>query len=75
MNCNSNTMRLRDIENVTLDTCTQSCTTLPINLVCNNLIVPPSEFILANQYNNHSNKKSSVSCERKKFSLRNLFNL
>ena len=57
MNCNSNTMRLRDIENVTLDTCTQSCTILPINLVCNSLIVPPSEMILGAQYNKNSDIK------------------
>ena len=57
MNCNSNTMRLRDIENATLDTCTQSCTILPINLVCNSLIVPPSETILGAQYNKNSDIK------------------
>ena len=51
MNCNSNTMRLRDIENVTLDTCIQSCTILPINLVCNSLIVNTYEMILEAQYN------------------------
>lgn len=58
MNCNSNVVGLKDIGITTLDTCSQSCTTLPINLVCNNLIIPSSEFILANQYNNHSNKKN-----------------
>ena len=58
MNCNSNVVGLKDIGITTLDTCSQSCTTLPINLVCNNLIIPSSELILANQYNNHSNKKN-----------------
>lgn len=58
MNCNSNTIGLKDVESTTLDACTQSCTVLPINLVCNNLIVPLPESVLANQYNNHANKKS-----------------
>lgn len=57
MNCNSNTIGLKDVGSTTLDTCTQSCTVLPINLVCNNLIIPPSEIILGAQYNKNSNIK------------------
>lgn len=57
MNCNPNVVGLKDIGSITLDTCSTSCKTLPINLICDKLIVPPSENTLANQYNNHSNKK------------------
>ena len=57
MNCNPNIVNLQDTVASSLDTCSQSCVSLPINLICNQLIVPPSEIILGNQYNKNANIK------------------
>lgn len=57
MNCNPNIVNLQDAVASSLDTCSQSCVSLPINLICNQLIVPPSEIILGNQYNKNANIK------------------
>lgn len=57
MNCNSNTIGFQDTNVTSLDSCSQTCTSLPINLICNQLIIPPSEVILSAQYNKNSNIK------------------
>lgn len=57
MNCNPNIVNIQDTVASSLDTCSQSCVSLPINLICNQLIVPPSEIILGNQYNKNANIK------------------
>ena len=57
MNCNSNTIGFQDTNITSLDSCSQTCTSLPINLICNQLIIPPSEVILSAQYNKNSNIK------------------
>ena len=57
MNCNPNVVNLQDTVASSLDICSQSCVLLPINLICNQLIVPPSEIILGNQYNKNANIK------------------
>lgn len=59
MNCNANTTGNVNIGNsgVSTDSCSQECISKPINLVCNQLIIPPTEIVLSNQFDKNVNTK------------------